>query len=109
VDADSRRRSGRNEGLFREVNEAIERGLWPGENEGAVQFRCECARFDCNEELELPLEEYERVREHPRRFAVIEGHELTDVEEVVERRGGYLIVEKTGEAGAKAQAADPRD
>jgi hypothetical protein len=40
---------------------------------------------------------------------VIEGHELTDVEEVVERRGGYLIVEKTGEAGAEAQAADPRD
>jgi hypothetical protein len=34
------------------------------------------------------------VRENPLRFLVAPGHEQTDVESVVERREGYLIVEK---------------
>lgn len=100
---------GRNESLFRDVNEAIERGLWPGEEAGTVRFRCECARFDCNQPLELPVREYERIRSHQRRFFVIVGHEFPDTEEVVEAHSDYLVVEKRGQAGAEAQAEDPRD
>jgi hypothetical protein len=36
------------------------------------------------------------VREHPLRFLVAPGHEDLDSESVVERREGYLIVEKYG-------------
>jgi hypothetical protein len=32
-----------NEALLREVNEAIERGQWPDEENEQVGFRCECA------------------------------------------------------------------
>jgi hypothetical protein len=109
MDGGSRGRIGRNEALFREVNEAIERGLWPGEDEAPVRFRCECARFDCDMMVELRVREYERVREHPRRFFVLVGHEVPDVEEIVEMHGDYVVVEKRGQSGAVARELDPRD
>jgi hypothetical protein len=99
---------GRNEALFREVNEAIERGVWPGEEDEPLRFRCECGRIDCNETIELPLREYERVRAHPRRFIAVPGHERPDVEDVIERHPGYVLLEKRDEAGEIAEALDPR-
>jgi hypothetical protein len=42
-----------NEALAREVNEAIERGQWPGEQHERAAFRCECARPDCNRLVEI--------------------------------------------------------
>jgi hypothetical protein len=103
----AQRRVARNEDLFRETNEAIRRGLWPGEPHGLVRFRCECARLDCSEVVELSVEAYERVRADPRRFVVRTGHELPDVEEVVDRGDGYVVVTKLGAAGDEAVAADP--
>lgn len=102
------RRVGRNEGLFREVNDAIARGLWPGEEDRLVAFRCECARLDCNQPVRLTLAEYERVRSHPRRFVVLRGHVIAHTETVVENHAGYVVVEKQQEAGAVAEAMDPR-
>jgi len=95
------------EAVNREVNEAIERGQWPGEP-GAQAFRCECGRGGCTTMLELTPAEYERVRAHPRRFVLAPGHEDPSVEDVVERHAGYVLVEKRGQAGALAQATDPR-
>ena len=97
-----------NESVFRQINEGIERGQWPGEEDSPVGFRCECARLGCNELLELSVRDYERVRANPRRFMVIPGHERLDVEMVVERRAGYLVVEKAAEAGEIAAEKDPR-
>jgi hypothetical protein len=57
-----------NESAFREVNEAIERGVWPGEGDSLVAFRCECASLDCDQLLELTPNEYECVRAESRRF-----------------------------------------
>ena len=37
---------------------------------------------------------FEVVRENPLRFLVVSGHEQPDVESVIERHSGYLIVEK---------------
>lgn len=101
-------RIGRNEGLFREVNEAIERGLWPGEDERA-HFRCECATLECNSPVTLTVRDYERIRQHPRRFFVVAGHELPQAEDVVEHGDGWVVVQKRGQAGAVAESTDPRD
>jgi hypothetical protein len=98
-----------NEALAREVNEAIERGQWPGERDARTAFRCECARSDCNRLLELTPGAYERVRAHARRFIVSPGHERPEFETVVQTAAGYLVVEKRDEAGAVAAATDPRD
>jgi hypothetical protein len=101
-------RLGANESVFREINEGIERGQWPGEEESPVSFRCECARLGCNELIELSIREYEGVRSNPRRFMVLPGHERLDVEIVVERRPGYFVVEKLDQAGERAVETDPR-
>ncbi|MBV8431205.1 MAG: hypothetical protein JO244_08590 [Solirubrobacterales bacterium] len=105
---DVQERLGANEAVFREINEGIERGQWPGEEDSPVSFRCECARLGCNELVELNLREYQDVRSNPRRFIVLPGHERLDVEVVVERRSGYLVVEKLDQAGEKAEETDPR-
>lgn len=101
-------RIGRNEALFREVNEAIERGLWPGEDDRA-QFRCECALLECNGAITIRLEDYERVRRNGRRFVVLPGHEVPAAEDIVERGADWVVVEKRGQAGAVAESTDPRD
>jgi hypothetical protein len=98
----------RNEALFREINEGIERGQWPGEEDAPVGFRCECARLGCNELIELTIREYERVRANPRCFLLAPGHELPDGETVVDTGLGYVVVEKRDQAGAAAEATDPR-
>ena len=105
---DLQERLGANQAVFREINERIERGHWPGEEDSVVSFRCECARLGCNELIELSPREYARVRANPRRFIVLPGHERLDVEFVVERSTGYLIVEKLEEAGERAEETDPR-
>ncbi len=101
-------RIGRNQALYREVNEAIERGLWPGDGDTA-QFRCECALLECNAVLTLSVEDYERIRQHARRFFVAPGHEIPAAEDVVERGPGWAVVEKRGQAAVVAESTDPRD
>ncbi len=101
-------RLGHNEAVFRDVNERIEQGQWPGERGAPVAFRCECSSLGCNLLVEMTLDEYEHARADPRHFVLVPGHELPEVEVVVERRTGYVIVEKVGRAGAVAEQTDPR-
>jgi hypothetical protein len=98
-------RAGRNEALFREVNEQVE--ALSGESPGAPGFVCECSNADCTERLHVSLPVYESVRAEPRRFMVVPGHEH-EAEHVVERRDGYVIVEKEGGAGRISEQTDPR-
>jgi hypothetical protein len=101
-------RIGRNESLFRRVNEAIARGLWPGEEARRVAFRCECARLDCNHPVRVTPAEYEQVRAHARRFLLSPGHEIPEAETVVEKHPTYVVVEKRREAAVVAERTDPR-
>ena len=105
---ETQERLGANEAVFREINEGIERGQWPGEENAPVGFRCECAQLGCNELIELSVNEYERVRANPRRFLILPGHERLEAEVVVERRPGYLVVEKRNQAATAAEETDPR-
>ncbi len=108
MDDELQRRLASNETVFREVNEGIQRGQWPGEQSEPVGFRCECARLGCNLLVELRLAEYEAVRSHPRRFMMIDGHQVPELERVVERHEAYVVVEKLDEAGRFAAREDPR-
>jgi hypothetical protein len=108
VDDELQRRLAANETLFREVNEAIERGVWHGEGGRDAAFRCECARLECNQLLTITPRDYERIRAGARRFVVMPGHENVELETVVETHDGYFVVEKTDAAGRLADASDPR-
>lgn len=101
-------RAAHNEATFREINEAIEAGIWKGDRDRAA-FVCECGELGCNVVLEVTMETYERVRSDSRWFVIAPGHELTDIETVIERGDGYSVVEKRGEAGQVADATDPRE
>jgi hypothetical protein len=93
-------RIGRNEDLFRKVNDQIE-----GVNEsfgtftGTMSLLCECGQLDCVEQIELTHDEYRDLRADSTHFAIKPGHEILDVERIVERRPGYFVVAKAeGEA-----------
>ncbi len=108
MEGKKQRRAAANEATIRDVNEGIERGQWPGEEDSPVGFRCECAQLGCNQLIELTVREYEEIRANPRRFVVVPGHEYPDVETVVESRRGYVIVEKLDQAAKVAERHDPR-
>lgn len=98
-------RIARNEALFREVNERV-KDLVP--SEGGIEFICECGYEECIERVSLTADEYERVRSDPVEFFVKPGHEIPDVEEVVESHDRFLLVRKHVEERDIAQQTDPR-
>jgi hypothetical protein len=102
-----------NEALFREVNERMAEaaGQFAGTEDEAtpLDFVCECGRADCSRKMSMTLAEYERVRSEPTYFAVVPGHELPEIERVIERHASYLVVEKReGDADQVARETDPR-
>ena len=99
---DSADRIAHNETLFRDVNERIEAGQWPTERGAPVAFRCECGSLRCNLLLELTLDAYEEVRASATHFVLVPGHEIPEIERVVEREPDYVVVEKVGEAAEVA-------
>lgn len=105
------RRIGRNEALFREVNERIEKVTQALQVEPEpMRILCECGDQSCLEQIEVSLSDYERVRASPTLFFVHPGHERSDIEEIVERGEGYDVVRKNeGPAAEEARAFDPRD
>jgi hypothetical protein len=98
-------RIARNEALFREVNERV-KDLVP--SEGGIEFICECGYEECIERVSLTADEYERVRSDPVEFFVKPGHEIPDVEEVVETHDRFLLVRKHVEERDIARQLDPR-
>jgi hypothetical protein len=105
------RRLGINEGVFREVNERLEElAAKTGFSEwGPLDLVCECGDTSCSERIEMSREDYEAVRSDSTRFVVVPGHEIPDVEQVVERHDGYVVVSKhEGDAAEFARKTDPR-
>jgi hypothetical protein len=97
-----------NELLFRSVNERIEE-LTESWSQAAMSAICECGDKDCFAPIDLPADEYRSLlgsERSGRRFIVLPGHEIPDVETVVERHEDYLIVEKPAEAVEIARDRD---
>ena len=108
VAADMQERIARNEATFRSINEDIERGRDADDDSTLVGFVCECGSADCSRLIELTPAEYEHVRSDPCRFAIVNGHEIPEVETVVERHDRYAVVRKLEYSGAVAKETDPR-
>ena len=103
---EGKQRVAMNEATFRKVNEGMEAGQDPS---GMLTFVCECGRLGCNKLIQLTRAEYEGVRGNPRRFAILDGHEILEAEAVVERHDRYLVVEKAGDPEAEVvEHTDPR-
>jgi hypothetical protein len=102
-------RVGKNEVLFRDVNERIRDINRDMGFDEVADFICECGNPECATPIALRLVEYEAVRAYPTRFAIFPGHEIPDVEDVVEQNERFAVVEKVPEAAARiAIEHDPR-
>lgn len=99
-------RIGKNEALFREVNERIREITTAN---GDAEFLCECGDPTCAQPIVVSIDEYEAVRSVPTRFLVVPGHEVDDLEEVVGANERFAVVEKRrGLPSDLAADTDPR-
>ena len=110
-EGDRDERAARNQSLFREINERIEslnEGFGPRST--SEEWICECANDTCTERVAMAIVEYEAVRQNGATFFVAPSgeHVWADVEKVIMRSDRYWIVEKFGDSGKLAEAADPR-
>ena len=58
--------------------------------------------------MELTLDEYERVRADPVLFAMLAGHDIPDVEDIVARTDRYVIARKKPQSWPVVEETDPR-
>jgi hypothetical protein len=104
------RKIGENEALYRSINEKIE-----GLNEAfgmvteTMTVVCECGQLECTEQIEIAMPVYEAVRSDPTHFVVLPGHEIPEVEDILERHDGFYVIRKVeGGPAEVARETDPR-
>jgi hypothetical protein len=93
VDDLTKRRLAHNEELFRQVNEAREEANQAGK-EAKLVFVCECADRECSGRIEMTAADFDRVRRSDRHYILLPGHEIPELERIVEDRGAFEVVEK---------------
>jgi hypothetical protein len=101
-------RIAKTESLFRDVNERIAEASERFDSDG-LEVMCECGDAGCAERLEVPLEEYEQVRDDATMFVLNPEHVKPDVERIVREESGYAVVKKI-DAGMRriVRQLDPR-
>jgi hypothetical protein len=92
------------------VNERIERVTETLQVAGEqIAILCECGDDTCTKRVEVALADYERIRRDPELFFIVPGHDVPDIEDVVERDTGWEVVrKKSGEPADLATELDPR-
>jgi hypothetical protein len=88
-DEPATRRAAASQPTLRRVNEAIRGG-------DRLALRCECGRLGCNTLIELTRAEFQAIRAHSGRFAVVPGHGIPELEATVEHHERYAVVETHG-------------
>lgn len=95
MDASTAARLTANEHRFRAVNERLEGDVRAVTAEDErIGFVCECSLTSCRQSVSLTPVEYRELRSSEDRFAVVPGHELLEIERIVGRAAGYVVVEK---------------
>jgi hypothetical protein len=102
-------RIAKNEAVVREINESVQQAHASAPRSSFMHIVCECGYEECDSIIALTKDEYERIRNDPRQFCVIEKHVIQDVEIVVEDNDRFAIVAKRqGTPAEVAIRTDPR-
>jgi hypothetical protein len=98
-----------NDARLRQANENISR-VAEDVSVDWIPFVCECADLGCQEIVYVSRAAYEEIRSDGRRFLNAPNHVAAarGWARLVERRDGYDVVEKLGEAGEITEHLDPR-
>lgn len=83
------------ERFFRAVNEEIA----ANDGHGTTRFLCECGNASCAEGIELTALALQHLHAENGLFVVLPGHEISDLETVVDRHDGYLVVRRNAIEG----------
>lgn len=94
----------RNQDLGRKINNRIRRrGPWQGNKICVV---CECVDCDCEERIQMTVEQYQQIRKEGSVFLVVVGHQSPNVERIVGGEGKWLAIQKTGRGKRYAEKLD---
>jgi hypothetical protein len=108
VASDRKERLALNEALFRAANERMADWEERHRIEATELYFCECADPECRQKVPLRESDYERIRSNSDQFFVVPGHDVADVESVIESHEEWLVVEKEPEVREIVEATDPR-
>jgi hypothetical protein len=97
-----------NEAMFRAANERMAEWEEHRINGAEELYFCECADDDCREKVSLRKADYEKVRSESRHFLIARGHEISDIETVIENHGDWTVIEKNPEVTETVESLDPR-
>jgi hypothetical protein len=97
-----------NETLFRAANERMRDWEERDRDEATELYFCECADTECTEKVRVRGPDYERIRSNSSHFFVVPGHEMPDIETVIESHDEWVVIEKDPEVREIAEETDPR-
>jgi hypothetical protein len=83
----------RNQVLLREANERISELTTLLDDLGLHLVICGCSDDDCAESVVITPAQYDAVRGDTNRFLVVDGHRLSEEQQIVGGNGRFLIVE----------------
>jgi hypothetical protein len=83
-----------NEEAFASANEQIRASAERYDFDRLVPFICECSKTTCTETIRLSVEDYREARDGGEAFILLPGHEDAQVERIVSRGNGYVLVKK---------------
>jgi hypothetical protein len=85
------------EEFYRQINDLIARN---GRRDGQV-YMCECANPYCNVTMDVTDEDITTLHSVPGYYLILPGHEIPEVEQVVQQTATYTIVTNDGTAGER--------
>lgn len=94
--------------MFRTANERTTQWDERHADSDTELYFCECADTACREKVSVRKEDYERVRSDSCQFVIVPGHDIPDVETVIEVTANWAIVEKQDEVAETVKRLDPR-
>ena len=106
--SDRAERIAENESLFRVANERMASWEERERDEARELYFCECGRSECREKVELTKRDYESIRSDSLSFFVVPGHELPDVETVIDASDDRVVIRKDPDVAEQVRASDPR-
>jgi hypothetical protein len=112
IDQSSKRRKVENEVIFREYNESVEKKFkslkemakkegqeeFIKEKDIPLHFYCECSDIECKKRVIVKPSIYKKIHENRSKFIIICGHEIEEIEYVLDKTDEYCVIEKREKA-----------
>jgi hypothetical protein len=100
MDKASQQRLAETEVIFRKTNQHVADFIVEEEGVGTattVPFYCECSNNDCHARIRLTPQAYTQFHTSKRQFIVKAGHDVPEIEKIINQHKDFCVVEKYGD------------